>query len=142
VTLPFQSNTSQDYWVSRVPKAIFKSYTIIGIMKKTSGVIVIELPEGEFHLTSPDMALLPAGQPALVISSTGDEEGGAWLSPVCEAKKKDLVMNIHGHIYVTGWREVQRILTGTIHRAKVLEFNLPEKETGMLSPCTLNTETC
>jgi hypothetical protein len=103
---------------------ISDSYTQAGTMKKSGESIVLELRGGTFYLMESDCVLLSSEQSAGIINDAGEEEGCAWLSPVREAKKKDIIFNLHGRIYVVSWREVQRIMNGHIHLAKVLEYSM------------------
>jgi len=112
--------------VSVMKQRISDSYTRAGSMKRSGVAIVLELREGTFYLMKSDYILLSSGQSAGIINDAGEEEGCAWLSPVREAKKKDLVFNLHGRIYVVSWREVQRITNGQVHLAKVLEYSMKE----------------
>ena len=103
------------------------SYTRAGTIKSSGESIVLEINGGLYYLMKSDIALLSSGQSAGLVLHTGEEEGCAWLSPVRESKKKDLVSNLHGRIYVVSWREVQRIINGQIHLAKIFEYSLKEK---------------
>ncbi len=96
-------------------------------MKKSGESIVLELRGGTFYLMKSDYTLLSSDQSAGIINDTGEEEGCAWLSPVREAKKKDIIFNLHGRVYVVSWREVQRIMNGHVHLAKVLEYTVKER---------------
>ncbi|MEI7432949.1 MAG: hypothetical protein WCJ93_01720 [Methanomicrobiales archaeon] len=115
---------------------ISDSYTRAGTMNMSGEAIVLEIGGGTLYLIKSDCILLSSGQSAGVINEAGDEEGCAWLSPVREAKKKDLVFNLHGRIYVVSWREVQRIMNGQVHLAKVLEYSMKERP-GITPPATV-----
>jgi hypothetical protein len=106
---------------------ISDSNTHAGTMNISGEAIVLEISGGTFYLIKSDCNLLSSGQSAGIINDTGEEEGCAWLSPVRETKKKDLVFNLHGRIYVVRWREVQRILNGQVHTAKILEYSMKER---------------
>jgi hypothetical protein len=103
------------------------SYIRAGTMKRSGEGIVLEIGGGTYYLLKSDCVLLSSGQSAGLVNNSGEEEGCAWLSPVREAKKKDLVSNLHGRIYVVSWREVQRILNGQVHLAKVLEYAMKDR---------------
>lgn len=106
---------------------ISDSYTHAGTMKKSGESFVLELRGGTFYLMKSDCILLSSDQSAGIINDAGEEEGCAWLSPVREPKKKDIIFNLHGRIYVVSWREVQRIMNGHVHLAKVQEYSLKER---------------
>jgi hypothetical protein len=108
-------------------KCIPDSYTRAGTMKRSGESIVLEINGGLFYLMKSDYLLLSSGQSAGLVTDTGEEEGCAWLSPVREDKKKDFVSTIHGGIYVVSWREVQRIINGQIHVAKIFEYSQKDK---------------
>jgi hypothetical protein len=112
---------------------ISDSYTKAGIMKKSGESIVLEIGDNRYYLMRSDYILLSSGQSAGLVNEAGEEEGCAWLSPIREERKKDLISNLHGRIYIVSWREVQRILNGQVHLAKVLEYSMKEK-TGLLPP--------
>jgi hypothetical protein len=103
------------------------SYTRAGTINMSGEAIVLNIRGGACYLIKSDCTLLSSGQSAGIINDAGEEEGCAWLSPVREAKKKDLVINLHGRIYVVSWREVQRIMNGQVHLAKVLEYSMKER---------------
>jgi hypothetical protein len=103
------------------------SYTRAGTINMSGGAIVLNIRGGACYLIKSDCTLLSSGQSAGIINDAGEEEGCAWLSPVREEKKKDLVFNLHGRIYVVSWREVQRIMNGQVHLAKVLEYSMKER---------------
>ena len=102
-------------------------YTRAGTMKKSGEAIVLEIWGETFYLIKSDCIQLSSGQSAGIINDAGDEEGCAWLSPVREAKKKDLVFNLGCRIYVVSWREVQRILNGQVHLAKIFEYVMKDR---------------
>jgi hypothetical protein len=106
---------------------ISDSYTRAGTMKRSGEGIALEIREGTFYLMRSECNQLSSGQSAGLLNEAGEEEGCAWLSPVREPKKKDLVSNLHGRIYVVSWREVQRIMNGQVHLAKVLEYSMKER---------------
>jgi hypothetical protein len=106
---------------------ISESNTRAGTMNISGKAIVLEIRGGTFYLIKTDCNLLSSGQSAGIINDAGEEEGCAWLSPVRETKKIDLVFNLHGRIYVVSWREVQRILNGQVHLAKILEYSMKER---------------
>ena len=106
------------------------SYTKVGTLKRSGEGIVFEMCDLRFYLMKSDYVLLSTGQSAGLVNDSGEEEGCAWLSPVRETKKKDLVSNLHGRIYVVSWREVQRIMNGHLHLAKVLEYSGERKGKG------------
>jgi len=118
--------------VRGMKQGISDSYTKAGTLKKSGEGIVLEIRSGTFYLMTSDCILLSSGQSAGLINSAGEEAGCAWLSPIREEKKKDLVANLHGRIYVVSWREVQRIMNGQVHLAKVLEYSIKER-TGISS---------
>ena len=109
------------------------SYTRAGTMKRSGESIVLEIHGGHYYLMKSDCILLTSGQSAGLVTGTGEEEGCVWLSPVREAKKKDLVSNIQGRIFVVSWREVQRLINGQIHLAKILEYSLKDKSGSLAS---------
>lgn len=96
-------------------------------MKKSGESIVLETNSGTCYLMESDFLLLLSGQSAGLVNENGEEEGCAWLSPLREPKKKDLVLNLHCRIYVMSWREVQRIMNGQVHLAKLYEYSMKEK---------------
>jgi hypothetical protein len=106
---------------------VSESYTKAGTMKMRGEGIVLEIREGTFYLMKSDCFLLSAGQSAGLFNNNGEEEGCAWLSPIREAKKKDLVFTLHGILYVVSWREVQRIINGQVHLAKVLQYSMKDR---------------
>ncbi len=106
---------------------ISDSYTKAGIMKKSGESIVLEIGVTRYYLMRSDYVVLASGQSAGIVSEAGEEEGCAWLSPIREERKKDLVSILHGRIYIVSWREVQRILNGQVHLAKILEYSMKEK---------------
>lgn len=106
------------------------SYTKVGTLKRSGEGIVLEMGDLRFYLMKSDYVLLSTGQSAGLVNDSGEEVGCAWLSPVWEMKKKDLVSNLHGRIFVVSWREVQRIMNGKIHLAKVLEYSSERKGKG------------
>jgi hypothetical protein len=108
-------------------QCISDSYTRAGTMKRCGESIVLEINGGLNYLMKSDFTLLSSGQSAGLVTQTGEEEGCAWLSPVRETKKIDLVSNLHGRIYIVSWREVQRIINKQIHLAKIFEYSLKEK---------------
>jgi len=112
---------------------ISDSYTKVGTMKKSGESIVLEIEDIRFYLMRSDYALLSSGQSAGLVSESGEEEGCAWLSPIREERKKDLVSNLHGRIYVVSWREVQRILNGQVHLSRVFEYSMKGKNGVQLS---------
>jgi len=108
-------------------KCIPDSYTRAGTMKRSGESIVLEINGDLFYLMISDYLLLSSGQSAGLVTGTGEEDGCAWLSPVREDKKKDFVSTIYGRIYVVSWREVQRIINGQIHIAKIFEYSLKDR---------------
>jgi hypothetical protein len=110
--------------VRAVKQCIPDPYTKAGTLKRCGEGIVLEISGGRFYLLNSDSVQLSSGQSAGLMNDAGEEEGNAWLSPLREEKKQDLVSNIHGRIFVVRWREVQRIMNGQIHIAKVLEYTI------------------
>jgi hypothetical protein len=103
------------------------SYTKAGAMKRSGEGIVLKIENMNYYILPTDITRLAEGRSAGLVNGSGEEEGCAWLSPVRETEKKDLVSNLHGRIFVVSWREVQRILKGQVHLAKVLEYSMKEK---------------
>lgn len=104
------------------------SYTKIGTMKRSGEGIVLEIGDIRYYLMKPDYNFLSTGQSTGLVNDAGEEEGCAWLSPVRESKKKELVSSLHGRIYVVNWRKAQRIMNGQVHLANVFEYSIKERD--------------
>jgi len=98
-------------------------YRNAGVLKKAGESLLFEIDSVAYYLMGSELAGLCGGQPALLVSGSGDEEGTAWLSPVRESRKIDLNLYVRGCIFTVRWREVQRIQNGQVHLARVMEYH-------------------
>ncbi|MDD1714495.1 MAG: hypothetical protein LUQ61_04455, partial [Methanoregulaceae archaeon] len=62
-------------------------------------------------------------RPVDVVDHAGEREGTAWLSPILGAKKQDLTALIRQNLYVVGYRDLHRLLSGFSPAAPVREYH-------------------
>jgi hypothetical protein len=98
------------------------SYRRAGTVKRQGSGIILELPEGCYYLTPEDTLLLRSNKPASIIDGAGEIWGCAWLSPIQETKKKDIVATIRDRIYVVSLAEAVRLLAGSVHAVALSEY--------------------
>jgi hypothetical protein len=103
------------------------SYRKAGIVKRSGNGIALELPEGCYYLTPEDILLLHGDKSVSIIDGTGEVWGCAWLSPIREGKKKDIVVTIRDRIYVINLTETQRLLVGTVHLVSLSEYHIKKR---------------
>ena len=103
-------------------KTLCSSYRKAGTMKGCGNGIVLEIPDGCYYLTPEDTALLLGNKSVSIIDGSGEIWGSAWLSPVQDSKKKDIIATIRGRIYVIGLTETRRLLSGRVHLVTVSEY--------------------
>ncbi|HTY14147.1 MAG TPA: hypothetical protein VMC42_00385 [Methanoregulaceae archaeon] len=99
------------------------SYHRAGIVKRHGSGVILELPEGCYYLTPEDILLLHNDKPVSVIDGAGEIWGCAWLSPIQDRKKKDIVATIRDRIYVVNLPEMVRLLTGKVHTVALSEYH-------------------
>ena len=99
------------------------SYRRAGIVKRHGNGIILELPEGCYYLTPEDTQLLQSDKPVTVIDGAGEVWGCAWLSPIHERKKNDVIATIRDRIYVVNLPEMVRLLAGKVHTAALSEYH-------------------
>jgi hypothetical protein len=62
-------------------------------------------------------------RPVDVVDHAGEREGTAWLSPIIDVKKQDLTALIRQNLYVVGYRDLHRLLSGFSPAAPVREYH-------------------
>ena len=106
----------------RMKQNLSASYRKAGIVKRHGNGIILELPEGRYYLTPEDTGLLKGDKPVTVIDGAGEIWGCAWLSPIREGKKTDIITTIRDRIYVVNLQEFLRLLAGRVHIAVLSEY--------------------
>jgi hypothetical protein len=99
------------------------SYRRAGIVKRHGRGIILELPEGCYYLTPEDTFLLYSDKPGSIIDGAGEIWGCAWLSPIHDRKKTDIIATIRDRIYVVNLHEMARLLAGSVHTVALCEFH-------------------
>jgi hypothetical protein len=108
----------------RLKANLCSSYRKAGIVKRCGNGISLELAEGCYYLTPEDTLLLHGDKSVSIIDSAGEVWGCAWLSPIREGKKKDIVATIRDRIYVINLAETLRLLAGTVHIVSLSEYHM------------------
>jgi hypothetical protein len=98
------------------------SYRRAGTVKRNGSGIILELPEGCYYLTPEDTLLLKSDKPVSIIDGAGEIWGCAWLSPIHDRKKKDIIATIRDRIYVVNLPELARLLAGSVHTVVLSEY--------------------
>ncbi len=102
------------------------SYSKAGIVKRSGTGIILELADDRYYLTPEDIPLLQGNKPVSIIDGAGEIWGCAWLSPIREHKKKDIIATIRDRIYVISLVETMRLLTGRVHTIPISEYHTNE----------------
>ncbi len=103
------------------------SYRRAGTVKCRGRGIVLELPDGCYYLTPEDTHLIHSDKPVSIIDGAGEIWGCAWLSPIRDQKKKDMVVTIRDRIYVVNLPEMERLLAGKVHTVALSEYHRIEQ---------------
>ncbi|HVP93718.1 MAG TPA: hypothetical protein VMS89_00930 [Methanoregulaceae archaeon] len=100
------------------------SYRKAGVVKRCGNGIILELPDGCYYLTPEDTLLLHGNTSASIVDCSGEIWGCAWLSPIRDGKKKDIVATIKDRIYVVSLTETMKLLAGRVHTVPLTEYHL------------------
>ena len=112
------------YWCGdRMKQNQSSSYRKAGLVTCRGSGIILELPEGCYYLTPEDTLLLRGDKPVSIIDGAGEIWGCAWLSPIRDGKKKDIVATIRDRIYVMNLMEMVRLFSGKVHTVALSEYH-------------------
>ncbi|MBP1929916.1 hypothetical protein J2741_002512 [Methanolinea mesophila] len=102
-------------------------YTRAGTARRSGRGLAMEIGGASFFITPEELPVLLGDRPAEVVNHLGEKEGTAWLSPLASVRKQDLTALIRENLYVLTIRDLQRIISGSIRRAQVMEFHPPAR---------------
>jgi hypothetical protein len=97
-------------------------YARAGRVRRSGHGLVMEIGASSYFLPPDEIPALLRDQVAEIVSSTGEQEGYAWLSPMAYPRKSEMSALIARQLYVVGFRELDRILSGDLGSAAVREF--------------------
>jgi hypothetical protein len=83
----------------------------------------MEISGARYFIVPEDIPSLMVCRPVDVVDHAGEREGTAWLSPILDAKKQDLTALIQHNLYVVGYRDLHRLLSGFSPVAPVREYH-------------------
>ena len=104
-------------------KAACITYTRAGTARRSGRGLSIEIAGARYFIVPEDIPALQFHRSVEVVDPSGEREGTAWLSPLHGAKKEDLTALIRQHLYVVGYRDLSRILSGHTPLAPVREYH-------------------
>ncbi len=104
---------------------VHETYTRAGNARLCGKGVALELRGLEYHLRAESMTSLFRGKVADLVNPDGEEEGRAWLSPISAPQKQEFVALIGPRLYVVGYRDFSRLLSGTRPVARVQEYHNP-----------------
>lgn len=99
------------------------SYTPAGTARRSGRGLFMEISGARYFIVPEDIPALMVCRPVDVVDHAGEREGTAWLSPILGAKKQDLTALIRQNLYVVGYRDLSRLLSGFSPAAPVREYH-------------------
>jgi hypothetical protein len=83
----------------------------------------MEIAGSQYFIVPEDVPSLLFHKSVDVVDPTGEREGTAYLSPIYGPDKHELTTLIQQHLYVIGYRDLGRILTGESLTVPVKEYH-------------------
>ncbi len=104
---------------------VHDTYTRAGSARLAGQGLILSVRGMEYHLVGETVPSLLRGQAADLVNPDGEEEGRAWLSPISAPQKQEFLALIGHRLYVVGYRDFSRLLSGVRPRARVQEYHPP-----------------
>lgn len=99
------------------------SYTRSGTAQRSGRGLSLDIDGSRYFITPENIPPLFINHVVEVVDPSGDHEGTAWLSPILGPRKRELAALIRRHLYVIGYRDLNRILDGQAPGAPVREYH-------------------
>ena len=122
----FSNDQVEQVYGDSMKESLRSSYRKAGIVMCSGTGIILELPDDRYYMTPEDIPLLHKNKPVSVIDDAGEIWGCAWLSPIRESRKKDIVATIRDRVYVISLAEAMRLLSGNVHAIQISEYHVKE----------------
>ena len=99
------------------------AYTRAGTARRSGRGLSMEIAGSRYFILPDDIPPLLFHRSVEIVDPAGEREGTAWLSPILGPKKRELAALIQQNLYVIGYRDLNRVLTGMVQVVPVKEYH-------------------